>query len=78
MNTFSWLIKGAIIVLSGLLLGVAGLITGAYIGGNFLMGFTFNGVRGYEAIGQVGFFAGLIIGIALGVVLIQMRFKKKD
>jgi hypothetical protein len=44
------------------LLGVAGWVVGATIGGNFATDFEFNGLRGYEAVGQIGLIAGLVIG----------------
>jgi hypothetical protein len=35
-------------------------------GGNFATEFVFNGVRGYEATGQIGLMAGAILGLFLG------------
>ena len=32
------------------------------VGGNYAVDFVFNGVRGYEAVGQLGFIFGLIGG----------------
>lgn len=74
---YKTLFKGAIIMFSGLLLGTIGMIVGAYIGGNFLVGFTFNGVRGYEATGQLGFFVGFAIGTVLSFTLLFKRSKRK-
>ena len=71
------ILKIAAIIFSGLLFGAAGLIVGAYIGGNFFEDFAFNGVRGYEATGQVGLIAGLAIGVTLGSVLTLMHSKRK-
>lgn len=51
-----------------------GLILGALIGGNFLEDFVFNGVRGYEATGQVGFFLGGLLGLLAGW---RILFKRK-
>jgi uncharacterized membrane protein YeaQ/YmgE (transglycosylase-associated protein family) len=50
-----------------------GMLIGALIGGNFATEFQFNGVRGYEATGQVGF----IIGAALGAMISSKRMKNK-
>ena len=43
-------------------LGVIGLFIAMYIGGNYAEDFVFNGVRGYEATGQIGGAIGLISG----------------
>lgn len=43
--------------------GAAGMIIGALIGGNFATQFEFNGVRGYEATGQIGAIAGAALGL---------------
>jgi len=58
---------------AGVVGGIVGMIIGAYLGGNYAVGFQFNGVRGYEATGQLGF----IIGAALGVIITWKRTKKK-
>ncbi len=50
----------------GFVLGVIGLFIAMYIGGNYAEDFVFNGVRGYEATGQVGFIVGGIIGLISG------------
>ncbi len=47
-------------------LGVIGLFIAIYIGGNYAEDFVFNGVRGYEATGQIGFIIGGIIGLVTG------------
>ncbi len=65
--------KALLILSAGLILGMVGMLIGALIGGNFATSFQFNGVRGYEATGQVGF----IIGISLGVFVSWKRFKNK-
>ena len=41
---------------------IIGLLTGAFIGGNWFTDFVFNGVQGYEATGQIGALAGAFIG----------------
>ena len=50
----------------GFVLGVIGLFVAMYIGGNYAEDFVFNGVRGYEATGQIGFILGGTIGLILG------------
>jgi len=50
----------------GFVLGVIGLLISMYIGGNYAEDFVFNGVRGYEATGQIGFILGTLIGLILG------------
>ena len=45
-------------IVVGFVSGVIGLIIGALIGGNYAEQFVFNGVRGYEATGQVGLIFG--------------------
>ena len=43
-----------------------GLLVGAWFGGNYAEDFQFNGVRGYEATGQVGLLCGIFVLILLG------------
>ena len=50
----------------GLVLGVIGLLIAIYLGGNYAEDFVFNGVRGYEATGQIGFVLGSLIGLISG------------
>ena len=50
----------------GFVLGVIGLFIAMYIGGNYAEDFVFNGVRGYEATGQIGFLLGGAIGLISG------------
>jgi hypothetical protein len=50
----------------GFVLGVIGLFIAMYIGGNYAEDFVFNGVRGYEATGQIGFILGSLIGLITG------------
>ena len=57
------LVRILIVVVIGLLAGVFGWIMGALIGGNYAEQFVFNGVRGYEATGQIGFILGALIGL---------------
>lgn len=65
--------------LLGCLVGfVIGLIVGMQLGGNHFVNFTFNGVRGYEAVGQLGSIIGSLIGGFLGYGLFSIPFKKKQ
>ena len=65
--------KVVIVFASGLALGLVGMLIGALIGGNYATGFQFNGVRGYEATGQVGF----ILGAAIGALVSWIRMGKR-
>ena len=55
----------AVIVIA-LVFGAIGMIIGALLGGNYAEQFTFNGVQGYEATGQIGFILGISIGLISG------------
>jgi len=61
------------VIVIGLISAVIGLIIGALIGGNFAEQFVFNGVRGYEATGQIGFILGALIGLILSWRLLFKR-----
>jgi hypothetical protein len=54
------------VVLAGLIGGIAvgaiGLLAGAWYGGNYAINFEFNGLRGYEAVGQIGAILGFVSG----------------
>lgn len=50
-------------LLVGIVFGLFGWIVGALIGGNYAEQFVFNGVRGYEATGQLGFNFAALIGL---------------
>ena len=65
--------KALLILSVGLILGMVGMLIGALIGGNYATEFQFNGVRGYEATGQLGF----VIGAAIGVLVSWFRLCKK-
>jgi hypothetical protein len=58
-----------VVVLAGLIGGIAagalGLLAGATYGGNYATNFEFNGLRGYEATGQIGAILGFVSGGAL-------------
>jgi hypothetical protein len=59
----------------GFVLGVIGLFIAMYIGGNYAEDFVFNGVRGYEATGQIGFIFGGVIGLITGWWFLLKRKK---
>ena len=65
--------RTAAVIASGLVMGILGWLVGALIGGNFTERFTFNGVQGYEATGQVGFLLGVVIGVILSWRVIEKR-----
>ena len=65
------LLKSAVVIVSGLFFGAVGLFLGAYIGGNFAQDFTFLGVRGYEATGQLGFILGAIMGVLVSILFLR-------
>lgn len=76
------MLRKIIIMISGLLIGIilgliVGLFIGAFIGGNYMTAFEFNGVRGYEATGQIGAFVGLVIGPILGIIIALMIDHRK-
>jgi len=56
--------------------GIIGLVIGALIGGNYAQDFVFDGVRGYEATGQLGFILGAVAGLFLSVWFIVRRKNK--
>ena len=70
---FKFVIKSVITLLSGLFFGALGLFLGTYIGGNFSQDFALFGVRGYEAVGQLGFVLGCITGIAVSILFLRNR-----
>ena len=70
--------KALLILLSGLILGMVGMLIGVLIGGNYATGFQFNGVRGYEASGQVGFIIGAALGVIVSLKRIENKWKKTD
>lgn len=75
MKKVLYMMIGAI---SGMVLGfMLGLLLGAFIGGNFMMDFEINGVRGYEAVGQIGAFLGALLGVGSGGALALRLFRKR-
>ena len=67
------ILKGIVVLISGLLFGAMGLFSGAYIGGNYAQNFSLFGVRGYEAAGQLGFILGAIMGVVVSVSFLRNR-----
>jgi hypothetical protein len=48
-------------------------MVGMDLGGNYFSSFEFNGVRGYEATGQLGAIIGGLIGAIFGVSLMVIH-----
>lgn len=76
------MLREIIIMIGGLLTStILGVITGlyisAFIGGNYMTAFEFNGVRGYEATGQIGAFVGFVIRPILGIIIALMIDHRK-
>lgn len=57
-----WVMLAVAATAGALVLGAVGLIVGADYGGNYCCDCEFNGQRGYEATGQVGFLVGAVVG----------------
>lgn len=74
----TWLIFLTIIFSLFFIAGmIIGLFTGMNLGGNDYGDFVFNGLRGYEAVGQIGAIFGGLLGAVCGflVVLLIVRVK---
>jgi len=69
------ILKGIVVLISGLLFGAMGLFLGALIGGNYAQNFALFGVRGYEAAGQLGFILGAIMGVVVSITFLRNRSK---
>lgn len=67
-------IAGALLLVA--LLSALGGLIGAYLGGNFWVNFTLFGIRGYEAVGLLGFLLGLVGGLILIRHLIRKQAEK--
>ncbi len=61
----------------GFVFGVIGMLVGAWFGGNFATEFVFNGVRGYEAAGQIGFILFALVGAVISWRLLAKKINKK-
>ena len=66
---FAWLI-------GGLVVAVVGFVVGATYGGNHATDFEFNGLRGYEATGQIGMLLGFIAGSTVCALLACLLIKR--
>ena len=73
---FKLILKVIIVLVSAIGLGILGWLIAAYIGGNFAQTFVFNGVRGYEATGQLGTIIGSILGISLSSFILFAHSKR--
>lgn len=49
-----------------------GLIKGINLGGNYYEDFVFNGLRRYEAVGQIGAIIGRFLGVVCGILLVLL------
>jgi hypothetical protein len=71
---FACLLAGLI---GGITIALCGLVVGAYYGGNYAPDVEFNGVRGYEATGQIGAILGFVAGGSLGALLIYFLTERR-
>jgi hypothetical protein len=62
-----------LVLIASLLCGAVGLIVGSWYGGNYCNACEFNGLRGYEAAGQLGLLGGSLVGLLLSIALLSMR-----
>jgi hypothetical protein len=61
----SYLFRVFISMIGGIVLGVIGMVVGAWFGGNFATQVVFNGLRGYEATSQIGFLLFSLVGAVI-------------
>ena len=64
MSKVLWRFVSILVIITITLL--LGLLVGAWFGGNYAENFQFNGVRGYEATGQIGLLCGVFVLLLLG------------
>lgn len=72
-----WVCVAAAAIVGAIVVAVVGLIAGAMFGGNFCNTCEFNGLRGYEATGQLGFLLGAFAGAALFGWVAAVLLKKR-
>ena len=72
----AYLFRTLISLIVGVIAGVIGWIVGAWFGGNFATEVVFNGVRGYEATGQIGFILFALIGAVTSWRVMAKREKR--
>jgi len=65
-----------VIGMIGVLCGLMGWLLGAIIGGNYAEQSIFNGLRGYEATGQIGFIVGTAAGLLAGLRILFAQKQK--
>ncbi len=68
------LLRVSIVIIIALVSGILGGVIGALIGGNYAEQFVFNGVRGYEATGQIG----SLLGAGTGLISSSWFLFKKE
>jgi amino acid transporter len=56
---------------------VIGTMIGMNIGGNYFTSFTFLGLRGYEATGQIGMVVGGVLFAIIGYLVIKIISKQR-
>ncbi len=57
---------------------VLGTMIGINIGGNYFTSFTFLGLRGYEATGQIGMVVGGLLFAMIGFFMPKVFLKKRN
>jgi len=82
LTVVHWATVAIAAIVGAVVFAVLGLIAGATFGGNFCNTCEFNGLRGYEASGQLGFLIGACAGAGLfgwtcAVVLWNARSAEK-
>lgn len=77
LRTTQWIMLTIAAVAGGLVLGAVGLIVGADYGGNYCCDCEFNGQRGYEATGQVGFLVGAVVGFCSSAWAVSAAMRRR-
>jgi hypothetical protein len=75
LKRFKRTIGGMIGAVAGIILGFS---IGANLGGNDYADFVFNGLRGYEAVGQIGAIIGGLLGAVCGFLLTLIFTRRKE